>query len=885
MEVDLPIELGKGISFPEQAVEIHLPGTEDRSPVLLGKEAVLYASVEKDASLIAVPTATGLETFSLLESSAASMSQTYSLELSPGAQLRQARGGGAEVVVDGDAILSVLPPRAVDAEGKTVPVRMRVEGSSLTIEVEPASEPTFPILVDPIYQTNSWSAGSTTGLSNWSSTSNASGYVPAAQLSCGTNCVAGETANIPGLYVGVNAGAASVGSTGYWTYYVPRYQSDKTTYGSPPTSFVSSVEFTNVRFFHRLDSAASPALFAGIWGGSEPPFFGGPNYWISQAAHYGNAGDWTNETINLVNGTSSKSAKSILIGMTATESRTLTSYRDAYAGGVKIGLSDAESPVLTGVSAPTEWVDQLAPIVPATAEDTGLGVTSFTSREAESTSPGWKYSLNCGGTATSPCPRIWHSSEGSSGLMFWPSVLAEGLDKVALTVADPVGNVSAPVYVNVKVDHSPPVVSLSGTLTESGLKRIAPGKYNLHIEATDGSEGNPRSGVKSVAIEVDGSTVPGTVEQSCPAGSCPATRDWTFDVNSYSNGEHIVKVKVKDQVGRQKISELKVTVDKSRLYWGAWIDGDVALMEGKAVRGDAPWDETTWNLFEQHAGKKVSIVHFGQPPPWINKFEPGPLNLAIQRGAIPMMDMRNDADDLPVHVSLAEIAQGKEDAAFKAWAEEVAAYKKPFFFRWDWEMNGNWFRWGREAEESPELYVKAWEHLHDLAESAGAKNLTWVWCPNVTGSATKPISPLFPKEAKYVDWTCLDGYNWGTNELQPDTWKSFKTVFGQSYEELLALAPSKPIMIGETASTEVGGSKGEWITDALNQIPVSFPKIKALVWFNWNDVKKTGRMDWPIESSEAAKSAFAAGIASSNYAEGGEEFKSLPSLAPIQPLP
>jgi hypothetical protein len=649
---------------------------------------------------------------------------------------------------------------------------------------------------------------------------------------------------------------------------------------------VSSVEFTNVKFFHRSDSAPSPALFAGLWSSTAAPYWGGPNYWVSQAVHYGNEGDWTNGTVNLANSGSNENAKWVMAGIAATESRSLSSYRDVYFGGAKIGLSDTGKPVLTEVGAPAGWVDEFAPVIATTAEDTGLGVSSFTSKEVSNPLHSWQYSVGCSGTVSSPCPRVWHSSEGSPVLGFWPSALAEGIDKVAVTASDPVGNVSEPQYVTAKVDHSPPVVTLSGTLTEPGLKRLAPGKYGLHVAATDGNESSPRSGVKSIAIEVDGSLVPGTVEQTCPNGNCPLARDWTFDVSTYSNGEHVVRVKVKDQVGRQKTSELKVSVDKSRIYWGAWMSGWVALMENKTKRGDAPWDEETWNLFEQHAGnKKVSIVHFGQPPPWINKFEPGPLNLAVQRGAIPMMDMRNDADDLPVHVSLAEIVQGKEDSVFKAWAEEVAAYKKPFFFRWDWEMNGNWFRWGQEAEKNPEVFVKAWEHLHDLAESAEAKNLTWVWCPNITGAQTTPMAPLFPKDPKYVDWTCLDGYNWGTNELQPDTWKSFKTVFGQSYQELLGLAPGKPIMIGETSSTEVGGSKAEWIADALSQIPVNFPKIKAVVWFNWNDVKNAGRMDWPIESSEAAKNAFAAAISSSNYAGGGEEFKNLPPLSPIQPLP
>ena len=70
-------------------------------------------------------------------------------------------------------------------------------------------------------------------------------------------------------------------------------------------------------------------------------------------------------------------------------------------------------------------------------------------------------------------------------------------------------------------------------------------------------------------------------------------------------------------------------------------------------------------------------------------------------------------------------------------------------------------------------------------------------------------------------------------------------------------------MIGETASSEYGGAKAAWITDALTQqIPRHYRHVRALVWFN----KNADGMDWIIESSPAAQAAFAAGIAAQLYA-------------------
>jgi hypothetical protein len=85
-------------------------------------------------------------------------------------------------------------------------------------------------------------------------------------------------------------------------------------------------------------------------------------------------------------------------------------------------------------------------------------------------------------------------------------------------------------------------------------------------------------------------------------------------------------------------------------------------------------------------------------------------------------------------------------------------------------------------------------------------------------------------------------------------------------------------MIGETSSTELGGSKKDWIANALTyQLPNAFPNVKALVWFNWNDQGT----DWVIETSPAAQQAFADGIASAYYA--GNEFANL-DTSPIPPL-
>jgi beta-mannanase len=293
--------------------------------------------------------------------------------------------------------------------------------------------------------------------------------------------------------------------------------------------------------------------------------------------------------------------------------------------------------------------------------------------------------------------------------------------------------------------------------------------------------------------------------------------------------------------------------------------------------GDAPWDSNTWNLFESHAGKKVSIVHWGTQPPWTVDFN---YQLSMHQkvfnaGDLELLSM--DSGSVP----LRDITAGKYDSSLTTWALEAKAFGHPFFLRWDWEMNGSWFSWGTTSsnQNTPADYVSSWRHIHDIFTQVGATNVTWAWCPNLEFSGSTPLSQLYPGDA-YVDWTCLDGYNKDTNST------SFATLYGQSYNDLSKIAPSKPIMIAEMSSLEyAAGTKANWITDALStQLPTKFTQIKALVWMNWRMYENGTWWPWQIESSSSAQAAFASAISSPYYAAGGN-LATLPLLAPIKPLP
>ena len=346
-----------------------------------------------------------------------------------------------------------------------------------------------------------------------------------------------------------------------------------------------------------------------------------------------------------------------------------------------------------------------------------------------------------------------------------------------------------------------------------------------------------------------------------------------------------------------------------QIYWGAAISGTTY---GPNYR-NPPWDRNTWDLFESHTGKKISILHWGFPwyssvswPQGYHPFDSSLLDTTRSRGAIPLIDWASSDSDTSVAsqpaFALRNIVNGASytfggqtfDSYVTQWAQAAKAWGHPFFLRFDWEMNGWWqFPWATAPDptsgntinnNTPQDYVNAWRHVHDIFTKVGATNVSWVWCPNISSDGTIPLSQLYPGDA-YVDWVCLDGYN-----KDPNHWVTFAQVYSgslyngyhNSYNEITSVAPGKPLMIGELASIEAGdggAKKAAWITDALQtQLPRNYPKIKAVVWFNWNaDPGST----YVIESSAQAKSAFASSIASSYYATNN--FRTL-NTSPIPPI-
>jgi glycosyl hydrolase family 26 len=230
------------------------------------------------------------------------------------------------------------------------------------------------------------------------------------------------------------------------------------------------------------------------------------------------------------------------------------------------------------------------------------------------------------------------------------------------------------------------------------------------------------------------------------------------------------------------------------------------------------------------------------------------------RGSTPLLTVEpwDSSSRTDPRYTLKKIVRGDFDTWFTAGANAAVAYGRTFYLSFAPEMNGAWAPWGAGINgNTPQDYIAAWRHVHAIFVNRGARNVKWIWTANVFGGGSAvDFTPYYPG-SDVVDVLALDGYNWG----KLDVWQTYSQVFGPSYDKLVKLDSVKPVVIDETASTELGGNKAAWISSAfMRELPIRTPRVKAVVWFDAN--KET---DWRVNSSASSLAAYRAVATSSAW--------------------
>jgi len=308
-----------------------------------------------------------------------------------------------------------------------------------------------------------------------------------------------------------------------------------------------------------------------------------------------------------------------------------------------------------------------------------------------------------------------------------------------------------------------------------------------------------------------------------------------------------------------------------------------SYVDNRQIQGDAiavgswnqntPWDLDSLYEYNRKAGQKAAVVL------WYQSWDPGSDSEFCTSCAQRLYDegyaqvvtwapmdwklYQTVGADQPDY-SLEAIVSGEHDDYIRQYAQDIKTSAVPIYLRPMHEMNGDWYPWGENINgNKPEKFKEVWIHIHDIFEREGVANVEWVWSPNVgepVRNPTYPMNAYYPGDY-YVDWLGLDGYNYAGSRDMP--WYTFEQIFASSYSEILAVSPDKPLMIAETGSDETGGSKAQWIEDMQSALPIKFPNVKALIWFNQDEDLSELRID----SSQPALRAYR-GLVNDPYFRG-----------------
>lgn len=260
--------------------------------------------------------------------------------------------------------------------------------------------------------------------------------------------------------------------------------------------------------------------------------------------------------------------------------------------------------------------------------------------------------------------------------------------------------------------------------------------------------------------------------------------------------------------------------------------------------------------YEARSGQKLTIIHwYALWGGWKSAFSADDLRAVTARGSRPMITWEPwDSTGPHPRWSLGEaVLSGRHDAYIASWARGLAEFGRPVLLRFAHEMHDSIvYPWSvGHNGNTPEQYVAAWRHVRGIFDAYGATNVQWVWNPHTLGDAPPSqylptYTSLYPGD-HLVDWLGLNIFNagpaldWGT-----PYWRSFAEVVRNPYDAITSIA-DKPVILAEVGSSEVGGSKAEWIRRGLTEELAQFPRVRALAWF---DVHKEGELAWNVDSSQ-----------------------------------
>ena len=199
-----------------------------------------------------------------------------------------------------------------------------------------------------------------------------------------------------------------------------------------------------------------------------------------------------------------------------------------------------------------------------------------------------------------------------------------------------------------------------------------------------------------------------------------------------------------------------------------------------------------------------------------------------------------------VHIALEPnggLDEVQENDYLNQLADDLRLSGALVFMRFASEMNGTWVNYHGDSK----LYKEKWRLVYNVMKER-APNVAMVWCPYAVPTAT--IEHYYPGD-DYVDWVGVNMYNvsylnqdpkFPATHIKPADLLSF--VYNK-------YSSRKPIMICEYGTTHYSALENEFLQDfaitnlnsLYGNLKTDFPKVKAINYFNVNNMNLAHRMN------------------------------------------
>ncbi len=493
----------------------------------------MYANTQTDTDTVIKPITAGFDASSVLRSAQSPQELAYRLLGPSGTSLEQEQGSGpVRLIANGQAIATIPVPSATDAEGTNVPVTMVASGDTLTLTVDRrAGSYRYPIIVDPTVIDNIFWLG--LEHSNWAySTSNPSVF------------------HQSGSEISYASGTYGPGEKAYFVYHT---QGKSHIYAFYTEAEINDYNFEGGIAVLNAMTIASPGQ------GQEGEEH--LSYWGSKTVGVCAEGSCAPKGVG-------KNAEN----RAYFEIRTLETrheYFRAQLWGTDVYILQEQSPsasldttdaTLNGSpnAASGEWTNSTKAgnaVLGVNAWDPGIGINADGAKSPNKAEWGFapreERAGECAGAQCNECDQSECPAHATGKPLALPFAnlgeLPDGEDTVEATVQDGVG-LTATATGKVRIDNiAPHNLVLTGLPTGN---EIGETPVSVRVEATDGAGTTPSSGVKSIALAVDGHEI-GTPAGHCVAGAgpCTASAEWSLNGGELGVGEHKLTITATDNAG------------------------------------------------------------------------------------------------------------------------------------------------------------------------------------------------------------------------------------------------------------------------------------------------------------------------------------------------